>query len=1329
MKVYREGREIFEIKDYRQVGSFMNVATIEATVKTPTPFAFKVGDYVIFDYNGLTYTLYNVAPEKKQARSGTYGEAFIYELKFKADTEQLVICPFLDLVANDNGLHYTSLPSFSTYENVYGIAVRLQANMDYLYPNQWRFDVVNTTDSALLELLNEPREFAISGESCFDGLKKIYDTWGVSFIHTFENGINVITIGKSAGTTSVFRYGKGQGLRTIKKNIQNVDQLCTRAYVYGSTRNIPALWYNDRGYIGEAQYAPNLMIPPSKWVGGVPQGAYIDAVFDGENRIEKYGLRIKTLSYDGSDNSKDEIYPSIEKVTAYDIRKAKEELEQTTYIPNAELYADDERMDFVLEGSTVEDDGIGTDSNYTLYSDKIYSQIKGEVLDFKVAELLPDNSYKTINLQKSITLCSFDVTKPAVYRLSEVVNLATFFKTESECTVSATITIQKPSGEFIKLNQFSLSEKHRGYMQLPEVGNIRANETGRYSIILNVNVSWSLDIVLPSHYEGISMTCTIKEATVTLSRGQNIMSDFFEIKIKQIGFNINDVTASGVYKSIHIKNGMCGGRSFNITQCKYSEADDSWVLTCKRIDDNSISQRFPNKIFQIASGDQFVLLNIHMPDIYIHTAMQRLYNTAIEDLKHLSKPQYVIEPEIDNIQMARSPQIIKEGMYMPIEDTDISYIDDTLIDSVTITNKGNELRTFQVTLRSDKIINTFTKLASRISSLESSLADAESKSNVTQAQSDDNSMVNTGSSADIDLSAYATIDYVDAAIQDAKDTRVDELINTTIPALESDIAKRALQTTFDTHVSNYNSFATSTTTTLTAHDKRIKSFEDIIGIDENGDVYIKKNGDVARNFYSYGEISSGGLSDTESGDGSVVTIEQILTEGTPIANVIVNGEDNIIYAPENSGVSGDYLPLSGGTIEGKLAVRDKLLVNTTDDYNYGLVVGGGIFWRGRQFGVYEHGGNIDWLDATPNSANAWNNTSWNNLRCQTSSNVLAVIVNATAGNRKAYIQVGDAEVANSNLLGSLYLNPYGGTVYIGKNVAIHSGNIGNYVSGGGGNNNLVGTFRVVNPVDPGLADGTTAKFLTYSSSPYGIILKGYSDGTHHIQVQRESNNSEVFPLSINPFGGNVLIGTTTDTGHKLRVDGGNVCISEVADVRVFLSTMTTQQGVNTHNSFRMGRFDENTGGFKMQFGGTDCNLQIIDYNWKVALFTLSSNGNFTAAGEITSGSDERYKQVISHAEIDIETIANAPIINFRWTDREDDKLHLGSTAQYWYNTSLSNGVIPTDDEKLWTMGYGQIALAGLVSVAKKVVNHEDRIRVLEEENKQLKQQLNEYRRA
>ena len=79
MKIFRNELEICEIKDYKQVGRFMEVAYIECTIESPTPIDFKIGDRVIFDYNNQPYTIYDTPSIKKQARAKTYGKAFVYE--------------------------------------------------------------------------------------------------------------------------------------------------------------------------------------------------------------------------------------------------------------------------------------------------------------------------------------------------------------------------------------------------------------------------------------------------------------------------------------------------------------------------------------------------------------------------------------------------------------------------------------------------------------------------------------------------------------------------------------------------------------------------------------------------------------------------------------------------------------------------------------------------------------------------------------------------------------------------------------------------------------------------------------------------------------------------------------------------------------------------------------------------------------------------------------------------------------------------------------------------------------------------------------------------
>jgi hypothetical protein len=96
--------------------------------------------------------------------------------------------------------------------------------------------------------------------------------------------------------------------------------------------------------------------------------------------------------------------------------------------------------------------------------------------------------------------------------------------------------------------------------------------------------------------------------------------------------------------------------------------------------------------------------------------------------------------------------------------------------------------------------------------------------------------------------------------------------------------------------------------------------------------------------------------------------------------------------------------------------------------------------------------------------------------------------------------------------------------------------IGTLVTDSGDRLNVNGVIRGVMPNDP-LSGTITAKFLSFSPSPFGLVFRGYDTGVHSIQSQREANNAQLFGLSLQPLGGNVLIGTTTDAGFKLDVSG------------------------------------------------------------------------------------------------------------------------------------------------------------------------------------------------
>lgn len=164
------------------------------------------------------------------------------------------------------------------------------------------------------------------------------------------------------------------------------------------------------------------------------------------------------------------------------------------------------------------------------------------------------------------------------------------------------------------------------------------------------------------------------------------------------------------------------------------------------------------------------------------------------------------------------------------------------------------------------------------------------------------------------------------------------------------------------------------------------------------------------------------------------------------------------------------------------------------------------------------------------------------------------------------------------------------------------------------------------------------------------------------------------------------------------------------------------------------------GGVNLRYGTSGSNGLTIDsegYTKVFKSFEVAGNtylsadvtitGQVKASGDGVFGSDARYKSKLQDLAVDIETIANAPVFSYKWTDREDDKVHLGTTAQYWLPTKFCDAV-DTSNPNFYHLNYGGLGVAIGVTVAKKVVNHEERIKELEERvknleigNKQLKQ--------
>ena len=117
-----------------------------------------------------------------------------------------------------------------------------------------------------------------------------------------------------------------------------------------------------------------------------------------------------------------------------------------------------------------------------------------------------------------------------------------------------------------------------------------------------------------------------------------------------------------------------------------------------------------------------------------------------------------------------------------------------------------------------------------------------------------------------------------------------------------------------------------------------------------------------------------------------------------------------------------------------------------------------------------------------------------------------------------------------------YIPKFTGASAIGNSLIYDNGtNVGIGTTSPTDKLDVNGVIRGLMPNDP-LSGAITAKFLSFSGNPYGLIFRGYATGAHSIQSQRESSDSTLFPLSLQPLGGNVGIGTTSPAA-KLTVNG------------------------------------------------------------------------------------------------------------------------------------------------------------------------------------------------
>ncbi len=195
----------------------MGAQELRADIELPGALHCPIGSYI--ELNGERYSVNTIpSPEKSGA------SRFKYNIVFESDLYKLY----------DKKLRHLNRKTFQYYGSPATLAQLIVDNINEINAG-W-------TVGACDDLPEKSLDF--DGHTCRTALDTIAETFKLEWQ---VNG-KVISFVKQVGnvTTHYFEYGRGKGLYNIGYQYQNDKNVVTRAYGYGSTRNLP------EGYRGGA---------------------------------------------------------------------------------------------------------------------------------------------------------------------------------------------------------------------------------------------------------------------------------------------------------------------------------------------------------------------------------------------------------------------------------------------------------------------------------------------------------------------------------------------------------------------------------------------------------------------------------------------------------------------------------------------------------------------------------------------------------------------------------------------------------------------------------------------------------------------------------------------------------------------------------------------------------------------------------------------------------------------------------------------------------------------------------------------------------------------
>lgn len=770
-------------------GKWMGECYVTVSIKSAYPIDFQIGDYIT--YRDEKFVLDYDPSVVKKSRRGTYGEGFVYDsIKFNSLSGELTQMQFHDWVLSDSQLHYTSLPTFSFYcKDVDDLADRLQANTDrwckangYAKEDYWVFYTLknNTTtgtsdtgqtqtyyertlqrardisnDETFLATVKSnwekaygigtaysdsrdderfDRTISASSQTVWDMMSSIKQQFGLNFI---IRGRNVYVGTSGIPTDHIFRYGKDNGLYEVDKNAEQDQAVVTKLHAYGSDENLPTRYYAE---IASVPYARITSIENQTDIDDTTTEASARVILD---------LQWSDKYFNNSDG--DDVW--LVGVRVSDIEVAGHVFQDdgamyldVSYSETFGVNVDDKENVFTFIRSVAVNETIEFTSG--INKDAFPSDHK----DYPSAQSLPNNmainslmlpgfpTYALSEICKSEYDSTNDVTKYYIRKTSESTDWVNFHEETGNHTV--TFSSDRHDPYILSRNAEKIGIKE---------GDISCTEdnddNGLEKVYPTIEKMTGTDAGLATtdRLDEVAGADVIDDNGVFPKDYKEESIDGFKIYLPLLGFDLRQAAkdAGGSDMKINMKDGFCGGRTFDVAQANLK--DGRWELSCKRLHDDTLDLWFPYSYaksvsvvdssmtgaYQIQKGDHYVLTGICVSDVnYVWAASVKLLRKAIHWLCKNDYTKNTYSPKIDEIYMAREAEeakakgvtsihdSIKEGDILLFQDEDLLLDGKVFIDQLDIKENGNNgIPTYEVTLRDEVTIGTLERIQNKVDSI------------------------------------------------------------------------------------------------------------------------------------------------------------------------------------------------------------------------------------------------------------------------------------------------------------------------------------------------------------------------------------------------------------------------------------------------------------------------------------------------------------------------------------------------------------------------------------------------------------------------------------